>query len=404
MDELKKTLVELDNWFNDHYQDMLNKIETIVNMDSFSHDGDDVNLVGEKILSFFEGTSFITEKIKKEKSPEDEQWQDNLGNVFTARTHSKEENAGIVFLAHMDTVFPKGTAAKRPFSYDKKNDRVYGPGIIDMKSGLIMNIFIAKALKELNLVTTPITLTFSPDEELGSPSTLPILKKELKNPIASFCTEPGYIGNGVTIERKGSGHFLLEIIGKASHAGRAYAEGSSAILELAHKILAYNNYLDLEHDLTVNTGLIKGGISANSVAPNATARIHISYKTLEDGIKLVENIKHETQKTYISGTKSILSGGLRLPPLVPTQDTQQLYDFVYSAGKLIDYVPHLEASKGAAESGFCSSILKIPSICSMGPEGGFLHSEKEFMIPSTIIPRCKLMALASIQASKHFKN
>ncbi len=96
-----------------------------------------------------------------------------------------------------------------------------------MKSGLIMNIFVARALKELGLVSCPITLTFSPDEEIGSPSALPVLQGELKNALVSFCSEPGYVGNGVTIERKGSGHILLEITGKSSHAGRAYAEGAS---------------------------------------------------------------------------------------------------------------------------------------------------------------------------------
>lgn len=400
--ELQEKAQLLDKWFTDRYDEILEKIETVVNMDSFSHDGNDVNVLGEKIKTFFEGTDFTAEKAEKEACPPDEPWQAELGNVFIARTHKKEEGAGIVFLAHMDTVFPKGTAKLRPFRMDRENDRAYGPGIVDMKSGLIMNIFIARALKELNLVSCPITLTFSPDEEIGSPSALPVLKRELKNALVSFCTEPGYVGNGVTIERKGSGHMFLQITGKSSHAGRAYAEGASAILELSHKILAYDKYVDLEKDKTVNTGIIKGGTSANSVAPNAEARIHITYKTLEDGQKLVEAIKQETAKTYIQGTHSSLSGGLRLPPLVPTDDTKKLYEFVCKAGEIINYRPFAEPSKGAAESGFCSSILKIPSICSMGPEGGFLHNEKEFIIPSTIIPRCKLIALAAIQAANYF--
>ncbi|MDE7012095.1 MAG: M20/M25/M40 family metallo-hydrolase [Mailhella sp.] len=400
--ELRDKAKLLFAWFNDHYEEMLGKIELIVNMDSFSHDGKDVNVLGETVCSFFEGTDFITEKAAKKECPEDEPWQAELGNVFTARTHKKEDGAGIVFLAHMDTVFPKGTAGRRPFYFDKENDRAYGPGIVEMKSGLIMNIFVARALKELGLVSCPITLTFSPDEEIGSPSALPVLQDELKNALVSFCSEPGYVGNGVTIERKGSGHILLEITGKSSHAGRAYAEGASAILELAHKILAFDKYVDLSRDKTVNTGIIKGGTSANSVAPNAMARIHLTYKTLEEGERLVEAIKEEAAKTYVEGTRTSLSGGLRLPPLVPNAGAKKLYEFVKNAGEMIQYVPFVEASKGAAESGFCSSVLKIPSICSMGPEGGFLHNEKEYIIPSTIIPRCELIALASIQAADYF--
>ncbi len=186
--ELRDKAKLLFAWFNDHYEEMLGKIELIVNMDSFSHDGKDVNVLGETVCSFFEGTDFITEKAAKKECPEDEPWQAELGNVFTARTHKKEDGAGIVFLAHMDTVFPKGTAGRRPFYFDKENDRAYGPGIVDMKSGLIMNIFVARALKELGLVSCPITLTFSPDEEIGSPSALPVLQDELKNALVSFCS------------------------------------------------------------------------------------------------------------------------------------------------------------------------------------------------------------------------
>lgn len=400
--ELQKQEKLLDAWFKAHYDEILEKIETVVNMDSFSHDGQDVNKLGEKICSFFDGTGFTAEQMPKKEYPKDEPWQAELGNVCIARTHKKEAGAGIVFLAHMDTVFPKGTTKDRPFRLDKENDRAYGPGVLDMKSGLIMNIFVARALKELNLVSCPLTLSFSPDEEIGSPSTLPVLLDELQGAIVSFCPEPGYLGNGVTIERKGSGHMLLEITGKSAHAGRNYQDGASAILELAHKILAFDKYVDLPHDKTVNTGIIKGGTSANSVAPYAMARIHITYKTLEEGQKLVEVIKKETAKTYITGTTSAISGGLRLPPLVPTEDTKKLYEFIKKAGELIGYVPFVEASKGAAESGFCSSILKIPSICSLGPEGTFLHNEKEYIIPSSIIPRCKLIALGAIQASNYF--
>ena len=117
----------------------------------------------------------------------------------------------------------------------------------------------------------PMTLTFSPDEELGSPSTTPILGEQLNGAQAVICTEPGYPGGGVTLERKGSGHMFLEIMGISAHAGRCYQDGASAILELAHKILAFDAYVDLDHDTTVNTGLVNGGTSANSVAPNASA-------------------------------------------------------------------------------------------------------------------------------------
>ena len=107
---------------------------------------------------------------------------------------------------------------------------------------------------------------------------------------------------------------FLKVQGKASHAGRCYADGASAILEIAHKTLAIDTFLDLERGLTVNTGLISGGASANSVAPWAESRIHLTYRTLEDGQKVVAGIRDAVSRTVIPGTSASISGGLRLYP------------------------------------------------------------------------------------------
>ena len=392
----------IDGWFADKEPEMLALLERLVNMDSFTSDGDDVNRVGEVISEWMRNAGFHTAKIAKAPIPADEPWMAALGNVFTARTHPIEAGPGIAFLSHMDTVFPAGTAAARPFRLDRTADRATGPGVTDMKAGLVQNMFVARALKELDLIRVPMTLTFSPDEELGSPSTTPVLGEQLNGAVAAICSEPGYANGGVTLERKGSGHMLLEIKGKAAHAGRCYEDGASSILELAHKVLAFDRYVDLPNETTVNTGLVSGGTSANSVAPWASARLHITFKTLETGRRLADALRTETAKAVIPGTSSHLSGGVRLPPLVPTADVLRFYELIKRAGDLIGYPVRSERSKGTAESGYTSSVLGVPSVCSMGPEGSNLHSADEYMIPSTFVPRCKLAALAALQAAETF--
>ena len=376
--ELSQCKERLDARFSDKEPEMLSMLERIVNMDSFTNDAADVNKVGEVVTGWLAEAGFHTAKLPKKPAPADEQWMNGLGNVFSARTHSVECGPGVAFIGHMDTVFPAGTA------------------------GIVQNMFVARALKELGLMDVPMTLTFSPDEELGSPSTTPILGEQLNGAQAVICTEPGYPGGGVTLERKGSGHMFLEIMGISAHAGRCYQDGASAILELAHKILAFDAYVDLDHDTTVNTGLVNGGTSANSVAPNASARIHITFKTLEAGRRLAEALRAETAKNHIPGTSSHISGGVRLPPLVPTPGVMKLFSLAEQAGELIGYSVHSAPSKGTAESGYCSSVLGVPAICSMGPEGSNLHSADEYMIPSTFVPRCKLAALTAIQAARAF--
>ena len=400
--ELSSLAKQLDGWFSAHEAEMLERLETLVNMDTFSADGADVNAAGETVCGWLREAGFAAERLPKAPIPADEPWMASLGNVFAARTHEVAAGPGIAFIGHMDTVFPAGTAKARPFSLDRSADRATGPGIIDMKAGLVLNMFVARALRELNLVDVPLTLTFSPDEELGSPSTTPVLGTVLKGALAVICSEPGYPGGGVTIERKGSGHLLLDIQGKAAHAGRCYADGASAILELSHKILAFDRHVDLAHDTTVNTGLVSGGTSANSVAPWASARIHITYKTLEAGQELVRKLREDAARTYVSGTSSSLSGGIRLPPLVPTPDIHRLFELARHAGEVIGSPVVSVISKGVAESGYCASVLGVPSLCSMGPEGANLHADDEYLIPSTLIPRCKLAALTAIQAARVF--
>ena len=401
--ELSVWKQSLDVWFDAHKQDMLTMVERVVNMDSFSHDAADVNRLGEVITGWMAEAGFRTEMLPKRPAPADEPWMASLGNVFTARTHPVEAGPGVALIGHMDTVFPAGTAASRPFRLDRAADRATGPGIVDMKSGLVVNMFVARALKELGLMDVPMTLTFSPDEELGSPSTTPLLGEQLNGAHAVICTEPGYAGGGVSVERKGSGHLLLEIEGVSAHAGRCYADGASAILELAHKVLAFNEHLDLANGTTVNTGLISGGASANSVAPNATARVHLTFRTLEAGRRLVEAIRADAARTWVPRTVSRLSGGIRLYPLTKTPQVMALFDLACKAGEAAGCPIREVRLDGAAESGYCCSVLKLPAICSMGPEGGGLHAVDEYMVPSTLLPRAKMVALTALQAARVFK-
>ena len=202
--ELSQCKERLDAWFSDKEPEMLSMLERIVNMDSFTNDAADVNKVGEVVTGWLAEAGFHTAKLPKKPAPADEQWMNGLGNVFSARTHSVECGPGVAFIGHMDTVFPAGTAGARPFRLDRAADRATGPGVTDMKAGIVQNMFVARALKELGLMDVPMTLTFSPDEELGSPSTTPILGEQLNGAQAVICTEPGYPGGGVTLERKGA--------------------------------------------------------------------------------------------------------------------------------------------------------------------------------------------------------
>ena len=381
---------------------MMEMLEQLVGMDSFTTDAAHVNKLGQRLLDWLKSAGFDVKRLPKGPTPENEPWQQELGDVHMARTHDRAYGPGVAFIGHMDTVFPAGTAAARPFRLDRSADKAYGPGVADMKAGIVAALFAARALHRSGLMPVPMTIMFSPDEELGSPTASRILAQELPNAKAVICAEPGGVGGIVALSRKGSGHLHLKVKGKSAHAGRAYAEGASAILELSRKTLEINKLLDLPNGVTVNTGLISGGTSANSVAPWAESRIHITYRRLTDGKNVVKSIQDIAAKTGTPGVTASVSGGLRLFPLERTQKGDKLFALAYEAGRVLGMELQGQHYESAAESGFCSSELGLPTICCMGPEGDNIHSEDEYLVPSTLMPRCKLMALTALQAASKF--
>ena len=399
--ELESATGKLNAYFDGRQPEIMGMIERLVNMDSFSEDGEDVNKVGETVSGWMREAGFHTEKIAKPAIDPDESWMEKLGNVFSARTHEREAGPGIVFLGHMDTVFPARPAAARPFRVE--GGRAYGPGVADMKAGVVANMFAARALKELGLIDVPMTLMFSPDEELGAPTATRIYRERIGGARAVICAEPGFPDGGVTTERRGSGHFHMRISGISAHAGRCYEDGASAILELAHKIVALDAFVDAQAQTIVNTGLISGGNSANAVAPWADARIHITFNTVDAAERLVENVRAVAARTFVPRTTTRISGGIRLHPLEYTADVETLFGMAERAcAAMGGYTIRRNRALGASEAGFTASVMGIPSICSMGPEGAELHSPREYLSVDTVLPRCKMIALTAIQAARAF--
>jgi len=392
---------QVDSYFSpDKLNEFIELTKTLVNMDSFTYDGEDVNAVGECVTSWLAARGFSVQKLPRTFADTDEPWMKGVGNVFMARSHPAEAGAGVVFLGHLDTVFPRGTVKERPFSI--QGDRAMGPGVDDMKGGVVMNMMAAAALKELGLLDFPVTLVFSCDEEMGAPTSTRTYAPLLKGAVAALVTEPGTPGGGVTTQRKGSGHVHMCVTGKMGHSSRDYKTGASAILDLAHKIVDLDKLVDFDKEILVNTGLVAGGISPGTIAPDADARIHLSYVHMDEGERLMEGVRAVAATTYVPGTTTILEGGLRLPPLEPTQKGGELFAMAERAAASIGMKLNPIFAKGASEAGFTSTRLGIPSLCGLGPEGTLLHSDKEYLLLPTVLPRCKMLTLTAIQAAKAF--
>ena len=316
-----------------------------------------------------------------------------------------DDGYSLIFNGHVDVV-PAGDRGLwdfDPFCGTVTDSQILGRGTSDMKAGVVANMFAARALKDLGLIDVPMTLMFSPDEELGAPTATRVYRERISGARAVICAEPGFPDGGVTTERRGSGHFHMRISGISAHAGRCYEDGASAILELAHKIVALDAFVDAQAQTIVNTGLVSGGNSANAVAPWADARIHITFNTVDAAERLVENVRAVAARTFVPRTTTRISGGIRLHPLEYTADVETLFGMAERAcAAMGGYTIRRNRALGASEAGFTASVLGIPSICSMGPEGAELHSPSEYLSVDTVLPRCKMIALTAIQAARAF--
>ena len=262
----EKAVVE---WLGGQKGAMLSLLEDIVNIDGGSYDKEGVDAVGARLRAFLEEQGIACETIANEK----------FGDALRA-TVGGPSNSAIMLMGHRDTVFPKGEPTRRPFRIE--NGNAYGPGVADMKAGLVMNAFVLAAFQKFGGAPAPLVGLFTSDEEIGSPACRPIIEAEARRARAVFNSEPGRPTGNVVNGRKGGVFMKMEITGKAAHSGGNFSDGISAIEELARKTIALHALTDLTRGTTVNVGLVSGGQTVNTVAPWAKCEIDLRYVTPAD--------------------------------------------------------------------------------------------------------------------------
>jgi glutamate carboxypeptidase len=296
-----------------------------------------------------------------------------------------------MLLGHRDTVFPKGEPTRRPFKVE--NGKAYGPGVADMKAGLVMNAFVLAAFKRFGGAPSPLVGLFTSDEEIGSPACRAIIEAEAKRARAVFNSEPGRPSGNVVSGRKGGVFMKLEISGKAAHSGGNYAEGISAIEELARKTIALHAITDLTKGTTVNVGLVSGGQTVNTVAPWAACEIDLRYVTPPDREDAMAKIARIVETANVPGTSATLAIAGEFKPLVEGPENKRLFEHYAACAMDLDIKVAGEFTGGCADSGFTSGV-GTPTVCAVGPIGGKAHTPDEFLVVDSIVPRAQTLALA----------
>jgi glutamate carboxypeptidase len=303
-------------------------------------------------------------------------------------------NRPVVLMGHCDTVFPDGTVARRPFRLD--GNRASGPGVADMKAGLVMNTFVLDALKRFG-APGPVTGLYTADEEIASPSSRPVIEAEAKGARAVFNAEPGRPSGNLVSRRKGAAFLELEVTGRAAHSGAAHADGVSAIEAMARKIQRLHKLTDYDLGTTVNVGLMQGGQSVNTVAPRATAAIDVRFPTLNIMEKILGEVREILNYSELPGSESRILREGNFLPLEQDQASRELLDlYARSAAGLGMPGVGGEATGGSADSGF-TAALGTPTLCGTGPVGGNAHTDEEWCRVDTLVPRAQALALTILE-------
>lgn len=375
---------DIKRFLTQRHDSAIQFLKELVNTDSASQVKQSVDEVGK----------LIGKRLSEEHIPYDIRHSVDYGDTIIAKV-SGNRPGKILLMGHMDTAFPLGTAKERPFSHE--DNLLRGPGVSDMKSGLVTMIEAVIALKALaNDEICDIELLFTPDEEIGSPHSRAVIQELATDALAVFNLEPGRPDGSIVTARKGSAHLTIHVEGKAAHSGAFIEKGISANDELALKMVEIKKLMDIEKGITVNFGKIEGGIGNNVVSPSATATIHLAFWTVEQYDQTVKQIQKIVDQSFVSGSKSTLSGNIGMLPMEKHAGVQLLLEAVQQAGEKIGYKVTEQRTKGAADAGFTAS-LGIPTICGMGPVGGNWHGIDEYMEVDTFGPRTLLLAMSILQ-------
>ena len=369
-------------WLADSRQDMLSLLEEVVNIDGGSYDKAGVDAVGDRFVRHFGERGLLT-RIEPHEV---------YGNaIHVALDDSPTNEKPIVLMGHRDTVFPKGEPTRRPFKIE--NGRAYGPGVADMKAGLVMNAFVLEAFKRFGGAPAPLAGLITSDEEIASPSSRPVIERVAREARCVFNSEPGRPTGNVVQGRKGGIFMRLEVIGKAAHSGGNFEKGISAIGELAHKIVALHALTDLPRGLTVNVGLVSGGQSVNTTAPLAEGRIDLRYVKPADRSYALDAIHRIVETATVPGTKASLEILGEFLPLTQSADSGNLFDAYAAASKDLGMTVKGEFAGGCADSGFTAGV-GCPTLCAVGPVGGNAHTPEEYLEVESMVPRAQALALA----------
>lgn len=308
------------------------------------------------------------------------------GDHVRIRWDDEGSEPPIFLLGHYDTVWAEGTIETMPFSI--RDGVATGPGVFDMKCGLVQGFWAVRALREVAGVQRPLVFVCNSDEEVGSPTSRALIEDEARAADTVLVLEPS-LGGALKTARKGVGRYYVNVTGKPSHAGLDPQGGVSAIEEMAHLILELHGHTDHETGTTVNVGVVGGGTRYNVVAAEAFAEVDVRAVSVAEAERMdavLSSLKARHERAEVR-----VEGGMIWPPMERTQKTAELFAHAKELAAEIGFELREGLAGGASDGCLCASV-GAPTLDGLGAVGGGAHAIDEHVEVSSIPKRAALVA------------
>ncbi len=366
-------------------ENMLRLWQELVDVDCGPGCKDGVDAIACKLEAILQQMGFATRQIAFEKA----------GNTLVAQ-YGDCSKPFIFLTGHMDTVFHRGTVAQRSFKIE--DGKAYGPGVLDMKGGIVIMLAALKILLANGYDKHPIKVVLAGDEEVGhiNSTANESIMQEAAGAMAAFNFETGFLNHSLVTQRKGMLQFALEVFGRGAHVGNDPENGRSAIKEIAHKLLDIEDLTDYESGITLNVGVIEGGTVCNATPAYAKITCDMRYV---DGACLPEmqsKLQAIADKQYIPDTTTKFSVLTEFREMRVLPQTAALLKVVAEASAECGLPqPSPKFCGGASDSAY-TTAAGIPTICAMGVQGARNHTAEEYAVVETLFSRCRLFATVLI--------
>lgn len=314
---------------------------------------------------------------------------EDFGNHLQVEFPGRSGQKPVMLLGHFDTVWPLGTLSKMPFRVS--GDRAFGPGTLDMKTGIVMLMYALRFLNELSVRDhRPVTVLLDTDEEVGSASSRGLIESIAMQCDAVLVLEPAQGTQGsLKTSRKGVGAYTIHVHGQASHAGVDFEKGHSAILELSRQILEVAKFTDVGRGITVNPGVVRGGTRSNVVAAEASVEVDIRIARAADAGELEH--KFAALRSFDPHCRLGVAGGLNRPPMERTASTVRLLEAAQGVAKSLGMDLGESATGGGSDGNF-TSALGVPTLDGLGAVGEGAHATHECIFLEQLPLRTALLA------------